>query len=370
MFRHNCKIRVSADGVLQIVDPEINDLPFLQSIDPDYSVRMTPLPGFAKPRFLLARDRRTSLLKDDLLSMTREALNELHGAGLNEITKASSRSFTDDHASLLDIKIELARRELERCGLCGRMCGVNRLEGERGFCGLGIDAYVGGMFIHISEEPPINPSLLVELYGCGMRCRFCQKAELRDAGTYTAELLDKRIWESLDTTGARSLSFIGGNPDESLYSILRFVNTAPEGINLPIVWNCHGYGSRVVYKILEGIVDAYIPDVKYGNDGCAEKWSECYSYIETVQGCIAEMANQNVPIYVRILVLPGHSECCHIPAIHLLKEYRDRVIVNIMDQYSPDSTITKADGSMVSYPKAEEVQAIFKKVRQEGLTLL
>ncbi|MEK7273801.1 MAG: radical SAM protein, partial [Candidatus Desantisbacteria bacterium] len=335
--------------------------------DPDYRIKTAPLPGFTTPRFLLARAKKTPLLKEELPFMTKDILEEIHERMLKEMAKADSQTFTNDNVSLLDIKIELARRELMKCELCGRRCGVNRFEGEIGFCGLGIDAYVGGMFIHISEEPPINPSLLIELCGCGMRCKFCQKAELRDEIVNPKILLDRNLWEIIDTTDARSLSFIGGNPDESLFAILRFLDAVPMDFPLPIVWNCHGYGNRIVYKILEGIVDAYIPDVKYGNDNCAKKWSQTYGYIETVKGCIAEITRQGVPVYVRILVLPGHSECCHIPTIHWLKEYQDRIIVNIMAQYSPDSMITKTDKQMANYSKPEDVQTIINETRQCGL---
>jgi uncharacterized Fe-S radical SAM superfamily protein PflX len=169
MFRHSQKIRILTDGVLQIVDPDISYLPFLQSIDPDYRIKTAPLPGFIRPRFLLTRKRRILLRKDELPLMTKGALDKIHKRMLNEIAKEDSQSFPNDYVSLLDIKIELARRELMKCELCGRKCGVSRFDGEIGFCGLGIDDYVGSMFIHISEEPPINPSLLIEICGCGMR---------------------------------------------------------------------------------------------------------------------------------------------------------------------------------------------------------
>lgn len=368
MFRHNCKIRVSADGVLQIIDPAIEDLPFLQSIDPDYQIKASPLPGFTKPRFLTLRKWQVPLLRKELARVDRVNLKELHGYEMARVRKSNyigTRIISNNYVTLLDVKIELARRELMECMLCGRRCGVNRLEGERGFCGLGMDAYLGGMFIHISEEAPINPSLLIELHGCGMRCRFCQKPELLEP--HSSIVLDASIWRHLPTAGARSLSFIGGNPDESLFSILRFLKKAPEDFNLPIVWNCHGYGNNIVYHVLDGIVDVYIPDLKYGDDKCTAKWSGVKGYIETAQKCISEMAQQRVPVFVRILILPGHSGCCYLPSIRWLKELRDYVSVNIMAQYHPDFTITEADGPMADYPTPEEVQLVYNEVRKAGL---
>lgn len=368
MFRHNRKIRISADGVLQIIDPAIEDLPFLQSIDPDYQIKTSPLSGFTKPRFLTLRKWQIPLLRKELAQIDRVILKDLHEYEMARVRRSNYMGtpiISNNHVTLLDVKIELARRELMECRLCGRRCGVNRLGGETGFCGLGIDAYLGGMFIHISEEPPINPSLLIELHGCGMRCRFCQKPELLE--THSSMILGASMWRRLPTTGARSLSFIGGNPDESLFSVLRFLKKAPEDFNLPIVWNCHGYGNIVAYKILEGVVDAYIPDLKYGNEECAAKWSGVKGYVEIAQKCIGEMAQQRVPVFVRILILPSHSECCHLPSIRWLKKFREYVSVNIMAQYHTDSAITEADGPMANCPTPEEVQLVYNEARKAGL---
>ncbi|MBU0701128.1 hypothetical protein KKE26_07555 [bacterium] len=115
MFRYSRKLRVSTNGVLQIVDPDIGDLSFLQSIDPDYRIKTALLPGFTTPRFLLAMVKKTPLLKEKLPYMTKDALEEIHEKILKEITKADSQTLTNDDASLLDIKIELARRELMKC---------------------------------------------------------------------------------------------------------------------------------------------------------------------------------------------------------------------------------------------------------------
>lgn len=359
------------DGSLEVVDPALEDLPLLQEIDPDYSIRTAPLQGFTTPGFQEIRRWRVPILKRDLLNIDASMLKELHETEIlrvKELERKIYDRFSDDRATLLDLKIEMARRELMSCYLCGRGCGVNRLQGEVGFCGLGVDAYVGGTFIHISEEPPVNPSLLIELHGCGMRCRFCQKPELL--------VIDKEVilsgtsWLNLDTASARSLSFIGGNPDESLYAILRFLDTAPDDFNLPVVWNCHGYGNIIVYKILEGVVDVYIPDLKYGDDECAATWSGCERYVDTAHTCIAEMARQGVPVIVRMLILPGHSECCHIPSINWLKDYAPSVSLNIMNQYYPDFKITGLNGPMAQRPEAREVQKIITEVEKAGINLI
>lgn len=371
MGRTNCRIRVMPDGSLEVVDPTLDDLSLLEEIDPDYRIRITPLQGFTTPRFQKIRRWRVPILRKELLNVETLILKELQETEMLKIKDFERRiydTFSDDRATLLELKIEMTRRELSACNLCGRRCGVNRLQGEVGLCGLGADAYVGGTFIHISEEPPINPSLLIELHGCGMMCRFCQKSELLEVNK--GMKLSEVSWLHLDMASARSLSFIGGNPDESLYSILRFLNTAPDDFNLPIVWNCHGYGAAVVYSILEGLVDAYVPDLKFGDDKCASTWSGGKGYVETARNGIVEMARQGVPVFVRMLILPGHNECCHLPSVQWLKKYINSISLKILDQYYPDFKISQLDGLMANRPEIEEVQRIICEAEQAGLNLI
>lgn len=167
--------------------------------------------------------------------------------------------------SLLTIKIELAHRILSNCHLCFHRCCVDRIHGERGVCGLGVDAVVAHSFVHIAEEPQVNPSLLISLTGCGLHCPYCQQWEFLDP-EYPGERLDANLWDRIDVAGARSISFIGGNPDESLYAILCFLMDAPPDWSLPVVWNCNGYASPETVRLLEGLVGCYLPDFKYGND--------------------------------------------------------------------------------------------------------
>lgn len=356
------------DGMVEVVDPCMEDLDLLKAVDPDYRILSAPLHGFTFPRFQTLRNWQTELSKEDISEISSDGLVEIHSREMDVIRKSKYGSLgrvSKGMATLLDLKIELARRELLDCRLCGRDCGVNRLAGEFGYCGLGTDAYLGDTFIHIAEEPPINPSLLIELYGCAMRCRFCQKPELHSI--CYKKVLTKDVWNRLPLKGARSLSFIGGNPDESIYAILRFLSAAPVGFNLPMVWNCHGFGNKVAYKLLDGVVDVYIPDLKYGNNRCASEWSGVENYIETAYACIEEMASQGVPVFVRILILPGHGICCHIPAIRWLKNYKKMVALNLMEQYFPENGMADVHGAMADRPEAWEIEMLQKEARKAGL---
>lgn len=371
MYKKTGRVRVKADGMVEIVDPCMEDLAFLKAIDPDYQILTSPLHGFTTPRFQALRAWHSKLKKEHISEVSSNVLMEIHSEEMEGIIKSNLKSLgtkAKGKATLLDLKIELARRELAECRLCGRNCSVNRLAGKFGFCGLGRDAYLGDSFLHIAEESPINPSLLIELYGCAMRCRFCQKPELHSV--CREKVFDNKVWKRLKLKGARSLSFIGGNPDESLYAILRFLKSAPQEFNLPIVWNTHGFGNKVANKLLEGVVDVYIPDLKYGNTQCASEWSGVENYIETAHDSINEMVSQGVPVFVRILILPGHTGCCHIPSILWLRRHRKVIAINLMDQYYPEFGASIMHGAMVNRPDSKECKLIHDKAREAELHLI
>ncbi|MBI5410298.1 MAG: hypothetical protein HZA14_13125 [Nitrospirae bacterium] len=105
-----------------------------------------------------------------------------------------------------------------------------------------------------------------------------------------------------------------------------------------------------VKVLLDGVVDAYIPDLKYGNDRCAKKWSGVKNYIDTAHNSIVEMASQAVPVFVRILILPGHGSCCHLQSINWLKDYEDKVVLNLMGQYFPENDMVDILGPMADRP--------------------
>lgn len=281
------------------------------------------------------------------------------------------REMRESEASLLDLKIELARRVIVACRLCAHRCGVDRTAGEKGVCRLGAEAVVAEHFVHIAEEAPINPSLVLNLSGCGLRCRFCQQSALLDPATVAGEKLEPTLWPKLQTSGARSLSFVGGNPDESLYAILRLLVTAPADWQLPLVWNCHGYGTLETVRLLESVVDVYVPDFKYGNEACGRRLSAVADYPATAQAAIAEMLDQGVPVIVRILVLPGHFECCHAPTLDYLAAIaRPGLQVSVRGQYCPDWKITAEDGALARRPAPDETNAVRDLARHLGLSII
>jgi uncharacterized Fe-S radical SAM superfamily protein PflX len=241
MRRQPLRARADDSGNIEIVDPGFDSLPLIHAIDPEHSIRSEELPGFVRPRVLATRTAGTDILVPEIANLDGAVLWNLHRTMVARVRRRNMEPACEGEASLLDVKIELTRRALSRCSLCAHRCGIDRTRGEVGVCRLGTEATVAEHFVHIAEERFINPSLILSLAGCGLRCRFCQQGALLDPARVSGDALDASLWTKLDTAGARSLSFVGGNPDESLYAILKFLKAAPEDWDLPIAWNCHSY---------------------------------------------------------------------------------------------------------------------------------
>ena len=359
------KSRIDSEGNLAVVDPGFDSLELLQTIYPEYEISMAELPGFTSPRFLLTRNMGSSV--SDLTELSEDNLWDIHDSVMAE---PPTGILSVASASILDLKIELARRILSHCHLCAHRCGVDRIQGETGICGLGAQATVANAFVHIAEEPPINPSLLISLAGCGLRCRYCQQWELLDPAI-SGESLEASLWHRLPTDGARSLSFIGGNPDESLYAILCFLADAPDDWSLPVVWNSNGYASPETVRLLEGIVDCYVPDFKYGSDDCTGKLSGAPGYPEAARETIRAMLSQGVPVIVRILALPGHFWCCNVPVLEMLAFMKSKhLYISVLGQYWPDWQITEADGEMARHITMDEVRQVHDLACKLGLQII
>lgn len=372
MRRQAMRIRIDDSGRVEVVDPGLDTVALLAEIDPTHVVRQEPLPGFTTPRFLRAREIPCGIDAVDLETMNDLQLWAAHDLAVERMCRLLPGDVARaGEATLLSLKVELARRLLGNCVLCARRCGVDRLAGEIGACRLGVDATVAEHFVHIAEEAPINPSLVLNLAGCGLRCRYCQQGALLDPAAVPGEALDAGLWHELDAAGARSLSFVGGNPDESLFAILRFLSGAPDDWHLPIIWNCHAYASREVIRLLDGVVDGYVPDCKYGSEACGMRWSGVPNYPAMAHAALGAMLAQGVPVIVRILVLPGHLDCCHRPTIEALGTFgKANLRLSLRGQYCPDWQIASNEGPMSGRCSPELVAALREAAVRAGIDLV
>lgn len=357
--RRRVKIQVRPDGTVYIVDPDESLAPLLGSLG--RRVQESVL-ARSEPRLAATRRIRVPIPDRHFDTLPLHALLEID-------RRYSGRpDCTEGEASLLDLKVEVLRRWLRRCTLCWKRCVVDRAAGEVGRCGLGVEAVVGEHFLHLAEEPAIAPSYLIALQGCSWRCRYCQQHQLLSVDPARGRRLDEFSWEHIDLARAKTLTFIGGNPDESAYAIVRWLRALPEDFPLPIVWNTHGSGSPRLYQLLDGVVDFFVPDLRYGNDACAERWSGVTGYRAAASVGLRAMAATSAEIIVRILVLPGHADCCHLPALRLLAaKYRDRVSVSIKGEYYPTFLIGERDGRMAGRPLNEEAEIVRTTADEFGL---
>jgi putative pyruvate formate lyase activating enzyme len=251
----------------------------------------------------------------------------------------------------LDKRIEELTRILENCELCSRKCRVNRLEGEEGYCRSGRDLLVSSYNPHFGEERPLvgfNGSGTIFLGGCNLLCLYCQNYEISHLmeGAVISEVKVAEIMLDLQHRGCHNINFV--TPTHFSPQIVKSIKIASEkGLRVPIVWNCGGYENVDVIKLLNGIVDIYMPDIKYGNNESAKKYSNVPDYFERCKEAVKEMHSQVGDLMcdedgiglrgllVRHLVLPedlsGSEE-----VLKFLKELSGDTYLNVMDQYRPE----------------------------------
>jgi len=246
--------------------------------------------------------------------------------------------------SLLDLKIKIAEGILKSCILCEHKCKKDRSRGDKGKCGIdGKDKMqLYSEFIHNGEEPHIVPSHNLFLRGCNMECQYCQNWEISHGmarfSKVTPVFLEKAI-EKRYSEGSRNVNWVGGEPSIHLHNILKTMRISKP--NLPQIWNSNFYMSKESMKLLEGVVDMYLSDFKYGNDDCARVLSKIGDYFETVSRN-HKIASENSEMTVRHLVLPDHLECCTKPILEWISDnIRNKCMVNIMGQYKPEYNANK-----------------------------
>jgi putative pyruvate formate lyase activating enzyme len=356
------------DGRAIIVDPRRSDEKALRELCPGFKVESQKAPRGFVPGLVKCSDFMIQgMWPDDLKKYNDEDLWTVHNRLVKLAGGLKQTAPTHNWANILDIKMELARRILEKCDLCGLKCGVDRFE-TAGKCGLRDKAFCAEAFLHICEEAVINPSINVGMTGCSMSCIYCQAYERIEGWKDNPEVMELTadVWNLIEWEGAETLEFVGGSPTESILGILNFLDKAPKGFALPVVWDDHAYGSEKAYTLLNGLVDIFLPDLRYGNDACAKRLSGVPNYWQTATSSLKKMMEQNARVIVRILILPGHTRCCNKKALEWLSQCRQRLWISIMDQYVP---MWKAvsDPEMGRIPTREEVQGVYCLAKDLGL---
>ena len=248
-------------------------------------------------------------------------------------------------------RLSAAMALLSPCRLCPRECGVDRRKGERGVCRAGATAEVSSHNVHHGEEPPLSGSRgsgTIFLTHCSLRCVFCQNFPITHLGNgepATAPELAAMMLR-LQGRGAHNVNFV--TPTHMMPFIVEALALAvKDGFKLPLVWNCGGYEGMDGLRLLDGIVDIYMPDMKYNDDAAAKKISNVTDYVAHNRAAIREMHRQvgdlqvddegiaTRGLIIRHLVLPGGLAGSRGVLEFIAREISPRTAVSLMSQYFP-----------------------------------
>lgn len=239
---------------------------------------------------------------------------------------------------------------LKKCRLCPRECGANRLNGERGFCRSGRFVMVSSVGAHFGEEAPLvghKGSGTIFLTNCNLDCVFCQNYDISHLGNGrevdSAYLANAMLL--LQNYGCHNVNFV--TPTHYAPQILEALIIAIEkGLKIPIVYNCGGYESLEMIKLLDGIVDIYMPDIKYGDNEIAKKYSNAPNYFDIAKSVVTEMYRQvgdliinkqgiaERGLLIRHLVMPNGIAGTD-KVVEFVAKLSKNSYINIMAQYRP-----------------------------------
>jgi putative pyruvate formate lyase activating enzyme len=248
-------------------------------------------------------------------------------------------------------RIRDAYRRLKSCDLCPHCCGIDRIEGEKGICGAGLKPKIASANVHRGEEPPISGTTgsgTIFLSGCSLKCTFCQNFPISQLGNgaeiTTAELAERML--QLQRQRAHNINFV--TPTHYLPQILAALWLAiPKGFRLPIVWNSSGYEKVDALKLLAGVVDIYLPDMKYSEESLSVELSAAPNYCDFNRESVSEMLKQvghlqmnqdGVAVQgliIRHLVLPGGRAGSRATLCWIADNLGIETHVALMNQYFP-----------------------------------
>ena len=274
------------------------------------------------------------------------------------------------------------------CELCARRCGVDRTDGKIGFCKSSDTPKITRAALHFWEEPIIsgtNGSGTIFFSGCSLACVYCQNSRISRTSVGRAVTTDELSLEMLrlEGEGAHNINFV--TPTHFAPSIAEAVIKARTlGLSIPTVYNTGSYDTVSTVKGLQGLIDIYLPDLKYYRPESAEKLSYAKDYPTVARDAISEMVRQcpkpiikdgimQSGVVVRILLLPSHVAEAKLSLKYLYDTYGDNIYISLMNQYTPmpkmqsplDRTVTNAEYSeLVSY--AERIGVVNAFIQEGG----
>lgn len=301
---------------------------------------------------------------------------------------------TPNYRQLSDEQFERVIADLREryadCDLCAYECHVDRTAGREGTCQVDDTAYVSTYFPHFGEEDCLkghNGSGTIFLANCNMKCVFCQNFETSheaNGDPATAEDIAEMALE-LEARGCHNVNFV--SPTHHSPHLVEAIKIARDrGLDVPIVWNCGGYERSEILEKLDGIVDIYMPDVKWSDDRAAAKYSKAPNYWSNVKASLREMHRQvgdlriddtglaTGGLLVRHLVMPNHVENAKRVVEYVAKELSEDTLVDVMAQYRPHYKAESEDfyeeiGRPITEDEYEEVVTRARDVGLERLYL-
>ncbi len=245
--------------------------------------------------------------------------------------------------------------DLSCCILCPRECKANRAAGQRGFCGFDAVIYAARAGLHRYEEPCISVgqgSGTVFFDGCSLGCVFCQNAPIahRPGPENVFPVSPERLTEiffELEAEGAANINLVtAGHFLPLLIPVLK--ESREKGLSVPFVYNSSGYEKAAALRALDGLIDVYLPDLKFCSPELSAKYAGAPDYFETAMQAIGEMVRQQPePVFeqetgrllkgviVRHLVLPGHTADSKALLAALYEKFGNRILYSLMNQYTP-----------------------------------
>jgi len=275
-------------------------------------------------------------------------------------------------------RVERALALLEHCALCPRECGVNRLAGEIGYCRAGSEPVVASWNVHLWEEPPISGqrgSGTIFFSHCTGRCLFCQNYPISQLGVgqpVTTKRLAGMMLE-LQERGCHNINLV--TPTHWMPQVLAALPDAiAGGLRLPLVYNCSGYESLEAVRLLDGVVDIYLPDSKYADDAVAQRLSGFRDYVEANRAALREMFRQVGAemvldanglalrgMIIRHMVLPERLAGTEQVLNWIARELSPSMYVSLMSQYFPayKAVGDPVLGRKITYDEYIEALAVF-----------